>query len=550
LSASWRIVIWNFFAVIFFLTLLYTRSRSGLLGFAVADILFWLFIFTHKKLVPHQTVQDWKQNSAVWSFVFIHIGFALIVFFNGTNIEKIDQFFTFNGLKQQLRNGVVQQSNKNEKSSNDTEVSSAPAGPLLEVGGTESGTIRKYVWQAAISAWKSSGKTMLLGTGTETFVYAFYRWKPWKHNLTSEWDFLYNKAHNEYLNYLATTGVLGLGTYLLFIGTFVVWFIKSQISSIKFQTNLKHQIPNKHNYNHLNFDIVWDLPAYRQGRDFGIWILRAALFAGWVSILVTNFFGFSVVVTQILLFLFPAMVFVLAGNCRIKTYHWTLSLAAQRAIVFGSVLSATLLVTMIALTWYADTLFAAGYRYERQNYFPQAYSKINSALRYNPTEPFYHDEFSSVLATLSLAATNEDEATLGGQLASKALRESDTATTLSPNIVNFWKTRTKVLYALSSGKPELLTYAIEALEKARSLSPSDPKIYYNLAILYGRNGDGEKAIEALKASIDLKPNYRDGYLGLALYYREIGETARMKETALEYLSKVDPNDEEMRGFTQ
>ena len=138
-----------------------------------------------------------------------------------------------------------------------------PTGPALEVGGTESGEIRKYVWQGAFNAWKSTPKTMLIGTGTETFAFAFYQFRPVGHNLTSEWDFLYNKAHNEYLNYLATTGIFGLGSYLLFIGSFIVWFIKTQISNLNFQQGTKNN--------------NWSLgPALPVGR-FEDWDLNVAL---------------------------------------------------------------------------------------------------------------------------------------------------------------------------------------------------------------------------------------------------------------------------------
>jgi O-antigen ligase len=65
----------------------------------------------------------------------------------------------------------------------------------------------------------------LFGTGVETFAYAYYFVRPQAHNLTSEWDYLYNKAHNEYLNYFATTGFIGLGTYLLVISTVIIVFL-------------------------------------------------------------------------------------------------------------------------------------------------------------------------------------------------------------------------------------------------------------------------------------------------------------------------------------
>ena len=41
--------------------------------------------------------------------------------------------------------------------------------------------------------------------------------------MTSEWDYLYNKAHNEYLNYLTTTGIVGLGTHLLLLAGFLIF---------------------------------------------------------------------------------------------------------------------------------------------------------------------------------------------------------------------------------------------------------------------------------------------------------------------------------------
>jgi O-antigen ligase len=124
------------------------------------------------------------------------------------------------------------------------------------------------------------------GTGVETFAYAYYQYKPAGHNLTSEWDYLYNKAHNEYLNYLATTGAFGLGTYLLFlIGVAVV----SAISLIKKKLEPSH-----------GFDQKTTL------------ILILGLGSGWVSILVSNFFGFSVVIMNIFLFLFPMFILMLA----------------------------------------------------------------------------------------------------------------------------------------------------------------------------------------------------------------------------------------------
>jgi len=134
-----------------------------------------------------------------------------------------------------------------------------PAGPALETGGTESGAIRKIVWKGAIEIWKHYP---VFGTGVETFAYSYYKFRPVEHNLVSEWDFIYNKAHNEYLNLAANTGTVGLLSYLFLTGTAVYLFAKKS---------------------------------------------RFELLAGYAGLLVSNLFGFSVVPTQLLLLLFPAI---------------------------------------------------------------------------------------------------------------------------------------------------------------------------------------------------------------------------------------------------
>ena len=78
------------------------------------------------------------------------------------------------------------------------------------------------------------------------------------------------------------------------------------------------------------------------------------------------------------------------------------------------------------------------------------------------------------------------------------------------------------------------------------MSPNDPKIIYNLAILEGQNGENQKAIEFLKTAIDLKPNYRDAYWALHIFYKETGSRELSQNVLSEYLSKVDPNDREFR----
>lgn len=516
---SWSLakILWGTASILLFCVLLFTRSRSGLFGLAIADLI-WC---TLTLLPVWKNPVERKMKSI--PILFIHLIFVAIVFINGTGTPAIDKYVTFQGIQ-----NLVSQKTASQPVIDTTK----STGPALEVGGTESAVIRKYVWQGAIAAWRSTTKTMLIGTGTETFAFAFYQHRPEGHNLTSEWDFLYNKAHNEYLNFLATTGILGLSTYLLFIGAFIWWYLASLLYAIKKNTH--------------NSDLL---------------VLTTAIFAGWVSLLVTNFFGFSVVIGQIFFFLFPALCIVLLESKEqtkelkvalsdtpafltfLPVTFQTKSLAIVRAIVVLIGISG---IVMACVYWYADVLYAQGYHLGRSGSGASAVQYISQAIALNPREPLYHDELSGNYAALSLAAFQNKQATEAAQLSQLALTESNKALSTSPKNVNFWKTRTKIFYTLSSIDPALNDSALEALKQASLLSPNDPKIYYNLAILTGRTGNTDAAVAYLLKAKELKKNYRDVYFALYVFYGEMKKPVEAKSILLEYVTKIDAQDKDFQ----
>lgn len=488
-------------ALLFFVTLLFTRSRSGIFGFIIADVLFWSLLAMKLRLT---TIAAIKKNPLATPAGIFHIVLALVIWINGIGTPAIDRWVTFTG----WRESVAQLSSK-KSTPNNTATPSAAVGPALEVGGTESGTIRKYVWQGAINAWKSTTKTILIGTGTETFAFAFYRFRPAGHNNTSEWDFLYNKAHNEYLNYLATTGIIGLSSYLFLIGAFLFWFIR-----------------------HWHKDDSGETPY-----------IRIALFAGWCSILVTNFFGFSVVILQLFFFLFPAIAFGMASP---MTHAWRKEIQLPRFVMWLLCIGGLLFLLRIALFWYADTRYAHGYRLSRSGLYGQAVPALLSAIRLNTFEPTYRDELASAYAALAISAFEGSNATQAAQLAAMAVEESNLALSTSPQNVNFYKTRTKVYYTISSLDASFNKKAVETLENALPLSPNDPKIYYNLAILVGREGDAGKAISYLHKARELKRNYRDAYFALWVFYTEENNPKEARAILETYLKEIDPNDADFK----
>jgi len=548
-------IIWTFVSVIFFWTLLLTRSRSGYFGLAAADIFLVSFIVWKLLGTKH------AYTCILWAITLNSL-FAIIVLFNGTKIDRLDAWITLKGLQQKM--GIAQRNNVSIQQA-------IPIPPtletkLLDVGISESTDIRSHVWKAAIDAWKSNVKTMLVGIGTETFAFAFYQFRPKEHNMTSEWDFLYNKAHNEYLNFLATTGILGIGSYIFFLLTFFVWFYH-KILYLRFVEIIFILIFGLWVYFAVKiFVFIWNqyithtdkLTQQESIKSMQIdinYTILYALYAGWFSILVTNFFGFSVVIMQVFLFLYPAITFVLVPQTNnIKLTVWSINLPFSAKVTKAGPIAMTLvslaLIINLIIGWWADLVFARGYRANRVEDFVQSEQLLSLAVTLRGGESFYHDELATALtgkAILALGAKNEAEAS---QLAKKAISASDKAVRASPNNVNFWKTRTKMFYSFSSYDPQLISAAVSALETGHKLSPNDAKIMYNLAVIYGRAGDGNRAIEILKKAIEVKPDYRDLYYGLYVFYTEAGKNEEAGAIINDYLTRVDPADKEFKEYRE
>ena len=82
---------------------------------------------------------------------------------------------------------------------------------------SDTGFIRAGLWKGTLWLSLKDPRTLLLGTGPETFPYEFPPYRENSLNYSSEWDFIFNKPHNYYLELLSQTGILSLAIYLLII---------------------------------------------------------------------------------------------------------------------------------------------------------------------------------------------------------------------------------------------------------------------------------------------------------------------------------------------
>lgn len=449
--------------VLMFTALLFTKSRSGILGFGVSQLVFWGIYFFGKK----------RKANLKHFVLYCALGFAIVFLLGTPWTPKISTFWA-------------------EKREAPTQTAIIPA---LELGGSSSIEIRKIVWQGA---WNLFLAHPIVGTGVETFGLAYYQFRPLEHNLVSEWDFLYNKAHNEYLNLAANTGVLGLGSYLFLVGSilYLLW---------------KHKSP-----------------------------LAPVFVSSYTAILVSNFFGFSVVPVSTLFFLFPALVIV-SGKDQEAPKKGSASFSGIQTL--GIIVLPLVFVFLLYKTvsfWIADNYYSMGKALNSEERYPEARENLTKAINYYSKQPEYYSELAESAAGIALLFDiPSKEATTFAQGADQ---ESEVATEMAPSDVNMLRSRANTLIKLSLVDPTYLTKAEETLSKAIVLAPTDAKLFYNLGLTYARMGDNAKATEIMTTTINLKPDYRNARFALGLLLADVKDFTGAKAQYEYILEFINPND--------
>lgn len=451
--------------------LLFTRSRSGMLGLGIA-----LAIYSIVKILNSKK----KERKAVTLKI---TGVALLMSFL---VLLVGTPYTPNLKTLISKNETVET------------VEETVVVNRLETGGTASEDIRKVVWTGALNVWK---RHPVLGSGVETFAYSYYQDRPVEHNLLSEWDFLYNKAHNEILNFMATTGTLGLLSYL---GLFAIFFYSV------FQTRKEDQ--------------------------------SLAIAAAVIAMFISNVIGFSTVMTNLLMFTYFAIIALYSQKTeKVKANNETTN-NFQFFFLGLTALAASVLLNKTFSIWQADYLFTQGTTFCSQGNYQTGISYIQKAIEKSPKEALFYDELGKNYSQLAIAFAEEQEGTVAAQLAKAAIESNDYALRLNPVHLNFHKSKARLFIRLAKLDRELYYYAKEALETAITLSPTDAKLYYNLALVEEVLENDEAAKKILEHTISIKENYPQARNELGRLYAEMGNLEGAQEQYQYILDKINPED--------
>ncbi len=503
-------------SLLLFIEILWSQSQSGYLGILTG--LFTFFAGILYFVLKHTKIKNIYKNRTIKTSAIIIILFFLASFFMGNPLQGRIPLLSLSGFMRTF----TPVSPPEQTTNTQTQTVVSPE----ELGGSDSGKIRLVVWRGAFELFK---KHPLFGTGVETFAYSYYSVKPQEHNLLSEWDFLYNKAHNEYINYLATTGIVGLGTYLFMIFWFLFYTIKYLF---------------KKSY-------AGNLPV----------LLILALLASYVTILTSNFFGFSVVIINLYLFFIPALVLVLTGKIK-KTNMPEGEMSPGKAfvlIVFG-VFCLFLLIQLLNF-WFADQNYSMGYNLNRAQQYGQANKYLEDAVNLYPGEDLYKNELALNYAAIALLLTSEKQQQQAQIYLDRAVQMSTDVVQRHPQNIVYYKSRVQTLFLLSDLDKKYFDEALKTLKEAKKLAPTDAKLLYNEGLLYGQKNDYENAKKAFTQALELKSNYRDARYAMAVYLNQQAKQEKNLDQkqkliheaqgSLTYiLNFINPNDKQAKELLE
>jgi tetratricopeptide (TPR) repeat protein len=451
---------------------IFTKSRSGFLGLGVGGFIYLIGLVT-------LYLRDFKNKEIklpVKHISLLIISLLLLVGWFGS---------PFTPTIQQLINKSDQVEETNEIAINQ------PVANRLDLGGTDSGEIRKIVWDGAFAVWE---RYPLFGSGVETFAYSYYKDRPMAHNLVSEWDFLYNKAHNELLNFLATTGVFGLISYL---SLFALFGVRS-----------------------LQFFLAKD----EQNKKTKQKLLSLGLVSSILALSVSNFFGFSTVMVSTLMFLFFAFFEVIQAkettsqtNIKVKLDFWDYTWISSVCLV------ALFFLIQIFNIWQADYIFTKGRRLVESGYISEGGPYLQKAVDLRPNEDLFYDKFATTLGQAALIFAEQEKLPEAQSAAQSAIMMSNTALELNPVHLNLYKTRTRLFMNLGLLDIQLLKEAQKTVKDALELAPTDAKLVFNLALIEEALGNNEEAFKLFKRTVEMKDNYGTALNHLAEVYLKNNE---------------------------
>jgi len=361
----------------------------------------------------------------------------------------------------------------------------------------------------------------ILGTGPETFVVDYSKYKPKTLNQTLFWNIRFANPPAEIYSVTSDLGILGL---VAFLAILVLFIIKAGKQLIK---------------------------TAAEGENILKRFLEIGLFSAWLGLLVGWFLYPQ---NLVLLFVFWLLFsFYLAETSILKEKVYTLR-HPVKTLLIASISFVVLVIVVVGLLYIEGTRFIAEVKYKRgldiiqsKGDLDKGISRLLSSVVVNP----YEDRTYQTLAQLFILKMSQDanrtdleqqqRVNLVQADAINAINSATQATRLFSRDVSNWLIRGQIygqIIGFINGADE---WAEKSFEEAAKLEPSNPFTYTEWGKIYIATEDWDRALEKFNQAIALKSDYAPAHFQSAVVFDRQGKLPEAI-AKMEINKQLLPND--------
>jgi tetratricopeptide (TPR) repeat protein len=446
-----------------YVSLLYTQSRGGYMGFFVG--LFLFFILAGKEII----FRNWKKLAALFLLIAAISGYVMVftedsplarflgeVKFKSTETMKFERPLSPTG-GQQAGNVVVEgvRDGKIQIAGSKTEkklVMSGAAGSRIET------------WRSALSIISDRP---FFGIGPEVLKMVFPRHETWLFRFREAFHVKQDRCHNSICDQSVTRGLVSFAIY--------IWLLSI---------------------------VIWG--GYQASRNASTEkkLFLAALLAAIVSYIVQNQFSFGVVAIGSLFWVLLGVTARFAYGTEEEIPEKTFTAEDVPWIPVALVVFAVCFAVYLALIPFrGDMYFKAGKTFSEMGRLPQAVENYDRSLAIFPYEGGANTHYG--IAYLNMVQPNLADPAVFGKVENIFLR----AMHIDPyNADNLYILGKMYLITTGSRGPAAIEQAIEYSKKALQIDPYYAECYLTLGYAADMQGKRKEAAENFVKAFEINPN--------------------------------------------
>ncbi len=384
-------------------------------------------------------------------------------------------------------------------------------------------------WSVALDAIRSP-RAALIGTGPASYQNMYLQFKPLWVNNTPNWNIQFSQAANLPLTLIATTGFLGL----------ISWIV------LNLKVVASYRAVGSENKSLLALFLGSTLITLFLPANVGILLIQAVALAALIAANADQYPNLSI--TPLKVSLYKKVASLIHGE---KLHSNTLfSLSA------GIVMLA--LVYVIFLTGRAYAAHVQLFRSDlaaSQDKAVEVYELQQAAVRYNPYLDLFRRRYAGTNLLIAIALSNKADLTDAEkeqipELLQQAIREARGATLLDPTDTQNWQILAQIYQNMIGVTDDAQEWTVQSYVQAIQTNPNDPVLRLNLGNVFVAAKQYEQAAGIFSQAVSIKPDYAPSYFQLARVLKELNQLEQAKTAYQEVLTLLPPNTDEYTLVTK